>query len=103
MHAFLISPVACVLAYLRRLTENCTAVYNNLIRGYTEDGARLFSEVHDDRMRGNRRKLEHKKFQLDIRTFFLTIRVIKYWNRLPREVVGVSVVRDVQDLTGRGP
>ena len=71
MHAFLFSPVPCVLAYLRRLRGNRIAVYKNLIRGYTEDGARLFSEVHDLRVRGNRHKLEHKKFELDIRKFFL--------------------------------
>lgn len=59
--------------------------------------------MHDDRVRGNRHKLEHKKFQLDIRNFFLTVRVVKNWNRLPKEVVAVSILGDVQDLTGRGP
>lgn len=47
-----------------------TAVYNYFIWGYTQDGARLFSEVHGDGVRGNRHKLEHQKFQLDIRIFF---------------------------------
>lgn len=29
--------------------------------------------------------------------------MVKYWNRLPREVVGVSVFGGVQDLAGHGP
>lgn len=102
MHAFLFFPVPCVLAYLRRLRGSRTTVYNNLIRRYTENGARLFSEVHDDRVRGNRHKLEPKEFQLGIRKFFLTVSVIKYCNRLPMEAMGVSVLGGIQDLTGHG-
>ncbi|KFQ00291.1 hypothetical protein N330_04604, partial [Leptosomus discolor] len=35
----------------------------------------------------NRHKLEHRKFHLNMRRNFFTLKVAEHWNRLPREVV----------------
>jgi len=43
--------------------------------------------VRSNRTRGNRHKLKNKKFHLNMRKKFFTLRETEHWNRLPRGAV----------------
>jgi len=59
----------------RRLRGDIINAYKYLKGGGQEDGARLFSVVPSNRTRGNKHKLKHRKFRLNMRKNLFTLRV----------------------------
>jgi len=71
----------------RRLWGDLTAAFQYLKGAYRKDGGNLFSKACCNRTRGNDFKLGESRFRLDMRRKVFTLRVVKHWSRLPREVV----------------
>jgi len=70
----------------RRLQGDLRAAFQYLIGGCRKGEDGLFSRVCGDRTRANSFKLEEGRFRLDIRKIFFIIKVVRHWQRLPKDV-----------------
>ena len=61
--------------------------FQNLKGAYKQEGEWLFVRVDGEGTRGNGFKLRQGRLRLGIRRKFLTQRVVRHWNGLPKQVV----------------
>ncbi|KFW66028.1 hypothetical protein AS28_01747, partial [Pygoscelis adeliae] len=80
----------------RRLWADHIAACQYFKGASKKDGGKLFSRACCDRTRGNGFKLKGGRFRLDLRKTFFTLRVVKHWHRLPREVVDAPSLETFQ-------
>ena len=63
------------------------AAFQYLKGAYKQEGSQLFTRVDNSRTRGNGFKWKEGRFRLAVRGKFSTTRVVRCWNRLPKEAV----------------
>lgn len=68
---------------LKGLRGHLITVYIYLMGRYRADRARFFSEAYGKRKRGNRHKLQCRRFILGVRKRLFNIRMVKQWSRGP--------------------
>ncbi|KAK4824381.1 hypothetical protein QYF61_014041, partial [Mycteria americana] len=71
----------------RGLQGDFVGAFQYIKGAYKKDGERSFTRACSDRTRGNNFKLKEGRFRLDLGKKFFRMRVLRRWNRLPREVV----------------
>ncbi|KFQ30293.1 Uncharacterized protein B0403.1, partial [Merops nubicus] len=70
----------------RRLRGDLTVAFQYLTGAYKKAGEGSFRMSGNDTTRWNGVKLERGRFRLDVRKKFFTMRVVRPWKGLPREV-----------------
>ncbi|KFQ47524.1 hypothetical protein N333_09497, partial [Nestor notabilis] len=76
----------------RRLRGDLIAAFQYLKGAYKDTGEGLFIRDCGGRTWGTGFKLKQRKFRLDLRKKFFTVRLVRHWNRLPKEVVNAPTL-----------
>ena len=71
----------------RTLRGDLIAAFQYLKGAYKQEGSQQFERVDNSRTRGNGFKLKEGGFKLDVRGKLFTMRVVRCWHRLLRDVV----------------
>ena len=71
----------------RRLWGDLIVAFQYLKEAFKKDGDKLFNRGCCNRTRGDYFKLKEGRFRVDTMKKFFSVRVVKHWNSLPREVV----------------
>ena len=71
----------------RRVLGDLIAAFHYFKWAYKKGEDKLFSRAYCYKTRGSGFKLKETRFRLGIRKKVFTLRVMKHWNRLPKEVV----------------
>ena len=69
-----------------RLRGDLIAVFQYLKGAYKQEGSQLFERLENSRTRGNV-FLKEGRLRLDVRGKLFTMRAVRCWNGLPRQVV----------------
>ncbi|KFO89518.1 hypothetical protein N320_04322, partial [Buceros rhinoceros silvestris] len=73
----------------RRFQGDFLAAFQYLKGACRKDGEELVIRECSDRTRGN-----EGRFRLDVRKKFFTVRLVRHWNRLPREIIYASSLEE---------
>ncbi|KFP98845.1 hypothetical protein N330_05163, partial [Leptosomus discolor] len=79
----------------RRLQGDLIAAFQYLKGAYKKAGEGPFTRACSHRTRGNGWKLGEGRFRLDTRKKFFTLRVVRHWNRMPRN----RLLREAVDVS----
>jgi len=81
--------------WLRRWEGDLTVAFQYLKGAYRKAEEGLFVRGCSSGTRSNGFKLKKKKgrIRLDVRNIFFTQRVVRHWNRLPREAVDAPLLK----------
>ncbi|KAJ7408177.1 hypothetical protein WISP_122309 [Willisornis vidua] len=89
-HEDKLSEMALFTLEKRKLQGDLIVFFQYMEGAYRVLGGGILTRECSDRTRGNSFKLKESRFRLDIKKKFFTLRVLRHWHMLPRELVDAS-------------